>query len=273
MRYLAGVLVLFVGASWLVPAQSTPGRAPAGVRSNVVPADSFADPPSKPSSNLSSGVPTERLTYDIEWRLIHAGAAVIEAQKTRVQLKLQSAGLVSTLFKVDDTYSVNYDESACAQSSTMDSQEGKRHRETTVTFDHSQNRATFVERDLLRNSVIRATGVDIPGCVHDVLGALIHLRSLAIEPGQSTQVPVSDGRRFANVKLEAQEREEVRMPLRAYKTVRYEANLMNGVVYTRKGAVFVWVTDDAQHLPVQIRLRMGFPVGTVTLQLLKEEHF
>jgi len=26
------------------------------------------------------------------------------------------------------------------------------------------------------------------------------------------------------------------------------------------------------HLPVQIRLRLQFPIGTVTLQLQKEEH-
>jgi hypothetical protein len=187
-------------------------------------------------------------------------------------LKLESAGLVSTLFKVNDTYSVNYDQSSCAESSSMDSQEGKRHRETTVTYDRAQNRATHVERDLIKGSVIRADAVDIPGCVHDVLGALIFLRTVAVEPGQLTQIPVSDGRRFANVKLEAQEREEVRTPTGTYKTVRYDANLMNGVVYTRKGDVLVWVTDDARHLPVQIRIRMGFPVGTVTLQLQKEEH-
>ncbi len=47
---------------------------------------------------------------------------------------------------------------------------------------------------------------------------------------------------------------------------------MNGVIYTRKGRLFVWITDDARHLPVQIQLQMSFPVGTVTLQLEKEEH-
>ena len=57
-----------------------------------------------------------------------------------------------------------------------------------------------------------------------------------------------------------------------YQTIRYSADLMNGVVYTRKGEVFVWLTDDARRLPVQIRLRTNFPIGTVTLQLEKEEH-
>src|SRR5580693_1817214 len=89
---------------------------------------------------------TERLTYDIEWRLIHAGTAVIDAQKTSARLKLESAGLVSTLFKVDDAYGVTYDEPFCATSSTLDAQEGKRHHETRVTFDRAHNRAGAVER-------------------------------------------------------------------------------------------------------------------------------
>lgn len=48
--------------------------------------------------------------------------------------------------------------------------------------------------------------------------------------------------------------------------------MLNGVIYSRKGRAFVWLTNDSRHLPVQIRLRMQFPIGTVTLQLAKEEH-
>jgi hypothetical protein len=84
-------------------------------------------------------------------------------------------------------------------------------------------------------------------------------------------MPVSDGHKSASVKVEAQEREEIKTPIGTYKTIRFEPYLMNGVVYNRKGRVFIWQTDDARRLPVQIQLRMAFPVGTVTLHLLKEE--
>jgi len=48
---------------------------------------------------------------------------------------------------------------------------GKRHRQTTVTYDRNQNRATWVEHDVLdNNKVLRRAQVDIPHCVHDVLG-------------------------------------------------------------------------------------------------------
>jgi uncharacterized protein DUF3108 len=213
-----------------------------------------------------------KLTYDIEWRLIHAGDAVLDLHNSEGRMKLDSAGLVSALFKVDDTYTVHYEPGFCASESQMDSKEGKRHRQTTVTYDRNQNHATWVERDVLdNNKVLRKAQVDIPQCVHDVLGGLLTLRGSALEPGQSTLAPMSDGRRAAQVKVDAQEREDVTTPAGTFKTIRYEANMMNGVIYQRKGRAFVWVSDDARRIPVQIRLRLAFPIGTVTLQLQKEE--
>ncbi len=242
MRFFAGAIVLLLTACWTLTAQTA------------------LDVPN-----------TDRLTYDIEWRMIHAGSVVVDAQKTSARMKLESAGMVSSLFKVDDAYGVTYDEPFCATSSTLDAQEGKRHRETRVTYDRTHNRADYIERDVLKNAVLHTYDTAVPNCVHDVLGALISLRGLALSPGQSAQLPVSDGHKSASVKVEAQEREEIKTPMGSYKTIRYEPYLMNGVVYNRKGRVFIWVTDDQKRLPVQIQLRMQFPVGTVTLHLLKEE--
>jgi hypothetical protein len=212
-----------------------------------------------------------KLSYAIEWRLIHAGDAVLEIRDTEAVLELESAGLVSSLFKINDTYTAHYEQSFCATGSLMDSKEGKRHRQTTVTYDRNQNRATWVERDLLKNEILRTAQAEIPHCVHDALGGILALRGSILEPGQSTLTPMSDGRRSAQVKVDAQEREEITTPAGTFKTIRYEANLMNGVIYQRKGRVFVWITDDAKRMPVQIRLRLAFPIGTVTLQLQKEE--
>jgi hypothetical protein len=257
MRFLAGVPALLLTACWLLPAQTSSQRASTAPK----PAPSPSTPPA----------PAEKLTFDVEWRLIHAGEVVIESQKSRTRLKLESAGLVSTLFKVDNTYSVDYDELFCASGSLLDVHEGKRHREITVAYDRQQNRATFLERDLVKNTVIRSAEVEIPNCVNEVMSGLLHLRALNLEPGQSAQFSMSDGRRSAAAKVEAQEREELTTPAGKFEVIRYEANLLNGVVYSRKGRAFVWLTDDARRLPVQIRLRMQFPIGTITLQLQKEE--
>ena len=272
MRISAGALALFLTATWMLPAQSSGSKAtnPKGIAASKKSVPAPVDP--KPETFLAPAEKPlgEKLTYDVEWRLIRAGTVVIDSQQSRANLLIDSGGLVSSLFKVHDTYSAQWEEPFCATTTVMDSLEGKRHREARVTYDRNQNRATFVERDLLKDSVVHSNEVEIPHCVQDVATALLRLRTIALEPGQSVQLPVSDGRRSAAVKIDAQERETVKTPLGTYKAVRFEANMMNGVVYTRKGTVQIWLSEDTRRLPVQIRLRMPFPVGTVTLQLEKE---
>ena len=258
MRFSAGFVVL-LAASWVSHGVCS-AQGPLA-KTN----DKLAGPVLVPAT-------TERLTFDAEWRLIHAGTVTVSTQNTHADLKMESAGMVASLFKVHDTYSADFDNGFCATSTVMDSLEGKRHHEAKATFDRTRNHATYLERDLIKDIVIHMNEVDTPNCVHEVIGALLAMRGMPLEPGRSVEVPVSDGRKSALVKIEAQEREEVKTALGAFKTVRVEAFLLNGVIYTRKGRLQLWVTDDARHLPVQIRLRMNFPVGTVTLGLVKEEH-
>jgi hypothetical protein len=93
-----------------------------------------------------------------------------------------------------------------------------------------------------------------------------------LQPGQSVQIPISDGKKSVSAKIDAQEREEVKTKLGTFKTIRYEASIFNGVLYKKNARLQVWLTDDARHLPVQFRARMPFPIGSITLQLEKDEH-
>ena len=59
-------------------------------------------------------------------------------------------------------------------------------------------------------------------------------------------------------RVEAQQREDIKTPAGAFKTIRYEAFLFNDVLYRRYGHLYVWLSDDARKLPVQIRVRLQF---------------
>ncbi len=220
----------------------------------------------------------ETLLYNIEWRLINAGKATIEWHPAvgsdpgwQAKLHVESIGLVSKLYKVEMESTSNLSQSLCAISSLTSGREGSRRRETSVTFDAESHKATYQERDLTKNSVIATQEVSIPPCVHDVLGGLFYLRTLDLEPGQSAEVPVSDGKKTAMVKVEAQQREEVKVPDGAFKTIRYEINLFNNVIYRRPAHLYVWLTDDRRKLPVEIRVRLQITIGTITLELARHE--
>jgi hypothetical protein len=201
----------------------------------------------------------ETLDYTVEWRLVTAGKARIVWSATprhanspnpgwQADLHLESTGLVSKLFKVNNDYVSNLESDLCSSGSYLKSEEGSRHKETRVTFDRETRKAEYLEKDLDKKAVVNAHEIDIPPCVHDVLGGLYSLRTVNLQPGQATQTPAG-----------------------AFKTVRYEAFLFNDVLYRRYGHLYFWLTDDARKVPVQIRVRLQFTIGTITLQLEKEE--
>lgn len=210
--------------------------------------------------------------YGIEWRLIRAGIAKLtwtpEPQGHKADLHLESVGLVSRLYKVNDDYRTLMNDKLCALSTVITSEEGKRKRETKITY--AGGKATYLERDLIKNAVVLSKETPVPPCVYDYFGALTKLRGMKLEPGQSTQVPMSDGKKSADVRVEAQEREAVKTPVGVFKTIRYEVLLFNNVLVNKKARLFIWISDDARRLPVQFRVRLQFLVGTINLQLEKQ---
>jgi hypothetical protein len=218
----------------------------------------------------------ETLHYGVEWRLIRAGIARVSwtpalGDRFEGALHLESAGMVSKLYKVNDDYSVHLADQLCADRIHLKALEGKRNRETKITFDRKAGKAHYLERDLIKNSTVLEKQTDVPACVQDVVAGLYRMRTLRLEPGQSGTIPITDGKKFANAKVEAQERETIKTPTGTHKTIRHEAYIFNGVLYAKNARCLVWLTDDARRTPVQIQVRMRFLIGTITLTLEKEE--
>jgi hypothetical protein len=214
----------------------------------------------------------EVLHYSAEWRFVRAGEIeVYNLNGRQTVMKLFSSGLVSRLFHVEDSYTLTRDEQGCNKSLLFTLQEGRRRREIHANFDKQRRKATFVERDVARDVTITQKESDIPGCVYDLTGALKQVRESYPKVGSSWTIPISDGKKTANIRVEAQEKELVRTPLGQFPSTRFEAFAFGGAFYGRKGRFFVWMTDDERHLPIQLRIQLPFYVGTITLQLEKIE--
>jgi hypothetical protein len=237
------------------------------------------DTPKAPGPGTAPG--HETLDYAIEWRLIPAGTAKITwatmagaglngGPVSEVRLHLESAGLVSRLFRVDDDYTAALGANFCAQNTFLSAHEGNRNKETRVVFDSQNHKASYIEKDLTKNSVVNHE-VEIPPCVHDVLGGLLVLRNLRLEPGKTARIPLSDGRKFVEAKVESQRREELKTDLGTFKTIRYEVFVFDDVLFKRPGHLHIWLTDDDWRLPVQLQVRLQIAIGTITFRLEKEE--
>lgn len=219
------------------------------------------------------------LYYRAEWRLMHAGDVTLRyrpdgggnTEKWLAELELKTRGFVEALYKVDNHYAVSFDGRFCAQSYEFQVRERGKKREIKVDYQAAPGKASYVEYDLEKAKVVDTKQIDVPECVHDELAALARLRTMAVEPESTVELPVSNGKKAVMARVQAQRRERIQTPSGVYDTVRYEAFLFKNVLYRRNARLFVWLTDDQRRLPVQIRVQMPFYLGTVTLQLARQE--
>jgi hypothetical protein len=217
----------------------------------------------------------EKLSYRIEWRLVTAGTATVQLSRLspdrwQLELDLESVGMVNRLYRVLDRYKLISDDRFCPSTSVLDAQEGKRHRLTRLTFENSRHQVEYEEHDLVNNRTSKRV-LGIAPCTHDIAGALAAVRLMNIEPGQTAILPITDGKKIVNARIDVKARENVDVADKSYRTLRYEAFLFDNVLYKRKGRLFIWLTDDADRIPVQLRFQLGFPTGTISVELQEQQ--
>jgi hypothetical protein len=239
------------------------------------------------AATACAAAPPETFHFAVEWRLISAGTAKLSwtpiarppaagalpgspAAASEVRLHLESSGLVSRLFRVEDDYTATLGPNLCAENSVMLAREGSRHKETRVNYDYRAGKAFWVEKDLVKPATATRE-VEIPSCVHDVMGGLMALRGLRLEPGKTVRLPISDGKKTVQARVDAQERQDIKTPLGTFRAVRYEVFLFNDVLFKRSGHLHVWLTDDERRMPVQLQVRLQFAIGTITFRLVDDK--
>jgi hypothetical protein len=217
----------------------------------------------------------EALTYRVEWGVITAGTVSLSFRRAdphtwTINLDLESVGVVNRFHRVLDKYNVSGNERFCPASASLDALEGSKHKLTNLTFNERDKAVDYYERDLIKN-VNKKERLPIANCTHEIAGALATLGEMDLPPGRSVSVPVTDGKKMVYAKIDAQAKENIAIDGKNYATIRYEAFVFDNVLYKRKGRALLWLTDDAERVPVQFRLQFGFPVGSISLELEKQQ--
>ena len=209
--------------------------------------------------------------YEAEWRLWKAGTATLSigstgAETERISGVADSSGVVALLYPVHDRFQAVFDRrSFCSQNLTKHTEEGFHKRETLISFNYTRHVSVLDETNL-RNGQAKHTENEIPGCVTDVLSGIFYVASMPLTVGADYLFPLNDGGKTVNVEAKVEQRESVQTPLGTYQTVRVAPAATSGVLKDR-GNIWIWYTDDARHIPVQMRARMFW--GTLTLRLAR----
>ncbi len=236
----------------------------------------FAALPARaPEAPPAAFAPGETLTYDVTWSIFPAGkltATLLDDSKDpgknyEVKTTAISQGFVSLLFNVNDEFHSFFDPNTlCSHRIRKSVNEGRRHRRTEISFDYNRKVAILDERDPTSSTgPSRHSEYSIPGCVEDVVTAFYFVRRQPLEVGKTIRLAINDGGKTADVAVEVQARETLQTGIGSRPALRVEPRVFNEL-YNRKGRMQVWFSDDAERLPLRIRVMIGVGAITGTLE-------
>ncbi len=214
----------------------------------------------------------QSFVYQAEWRLWNAGTARITVEPAvdneRITASADASGVVAVLYPVHDRFQSVVDRRTfCSVSIAKHTEEGFRSRETLINFNYQRRRAVLDETNL-KSGEAKHTERDIPGCVTDVIAGIFYVGSLPLTPNATYYFPLSNGGETVDVRAHVEAREQIKTPAGSFSTIRVSPQATSGTLKSR-GQVWIWYTDDARRIPVQMRARMFW--GTLTLRLLRTE--
>ncbi len=175
-----------------------------------------------------------------------------------------SSGVVALLYRVQDRFNSYFDaKSLCSYKLLKHTEEGSHRRETVISYDYARGKAILEERNLKDNQQ-KKTENDIPGCVTDVLSGIFYVGSLPLQQGANYTFPLNDGSKTVTVQAHVEGKEQVKTPAGTFQTIRVGPEGDSGILKNR-GRIWIWYSDDARHLPVQMRAKLLW--GTLTVYL------
>jgi len=212
----------------------------------------------------------QTLTFTVDWRVFTGGTAVFHLEQQgdmlRINATADTVGATNMLFPVMDRFQSAMDvKTGCSTGFSKQIQEGRRKVSSDLTFEGG--RQNLLERNLVKGTQ-KTDSASIPACVTDSLSGIFYVASQHLAVGQDVSFPLADAMRTVTVTMKVEAREEVKTPAGTFQTLRVEPTAEEGVVKNR-GKIWIWYTDDARHMPVQIQARLFW--GTITFHLQSVE--
>jgi hypothetical protein len=210
----------------------------------------------------------ETLTFTVDWRVFTAGTAVFHLDQVgdavKVSATADTVGAVNLLFPVIDRFQSGFDmKTGCSTGFNKQIQEGRRKIASELTFDYEHGKQSQNERNLVKGTATHKEA-NVPACVADSLGAIFYIQSQPLAVGQTVYFPLADSMRTVTVGMKVEAKEEIKTPAGTFQTIKVQATADEGVVKNR-GSIWIWYTDDARHIPVQMQARLFW--GTITFHL------
>lgn len=230
----------------------------------------------------------ERLTYNISWKGIHAGTAVLEVnakvrykgrQCFRIRSYANSAKAISLFYKVQDKMQTYVDaETLEPLRSDQKMKEGSHRRELYVIYTPKDRTAEYFKKKN-KKFVSRVKHKKVPYAIQDSLSALYFLRTMNLELEKSYEMKILTGRRITKGMFQITEKKELKIKgvgtftalkiTPKYIEVPGQGKLKPGEgLFVASGDSEVWL-DEKTGIP--LLMYVDIPLGSIRVRLSKKE--
>jgi len=225
-------------------------------------------PPSVPSFFFG-----ERLVYDISWGGIKVGEGVLQSEAGeplngrevfRIRSTATSNNFLSYIFPVKDRIESVIDANGLyPYKITVDQKHGFRQRYKEIQFDQDGHTAVLLSKG-------KESRYEVPPQVQDILSCLYYFRTFPqLENGTSVFIDVHESKKNYKLEIKILGRETLKTALGTIPTVKVKAVVMFEGILWDKGDLYLWLTDDARHIPVRMNGKVA--IGSVTATLTQSE--
>lgn len=222
-------------------------------------------------ANINSG---ETLTYRIHYGALNAGTATLTAQKTTfkdephlyVKGVGKTSGAVRAFFKVDDVYEsfINYN-TALPSYYVRNVKEGSYSQHLQTVFNHNNNTLILTDK---KNTYNGSKLIKSVAGVQDMLSAFYFLRTLdqnQLKVGTTKNLNVWIDDELFPFQLRVTGTADVKTKFGVINCLKITPLVKSGRVFKAKEGVVLYVSNDANHIPVSITAQLA--VGSITADL------
>jgi hypothetical protein len=230
----------------------------------------------------------ERLVYDVTWMGLKGGIATLEAKGLvsvdgapayRLVTTAESTPFISTFYRIDDrTESFIQPQPMRTLRFEKHLREGRYRHSSITRFDHTAGAAIFryldfgpVPKGITRLEEAEKHGkyvqqeFPLAAGSLDELSVLYYVRGLPLTTGHTLTAKVFASRKSWDLEVRILGRERLDTVLGARETLLVEPLLKFEGIFQQKGRVLVWLTDDAERIPVLMKseIKIGSFVSTL----------
>jgi len=162
-------------------------------------------------------------------------------------------------FKVNDRYETFIDkETMLPMKFIRDVSEGNIKIKNNITFNQTKNKA-----------LSDTTTFKIPKCTQDMLSAIYFARNIDFDkygPGDRIQFNLFLDNKVYSLYIKYLGKEKIKTKMGEYNAIKISPQVITGSIFKDDDKLTVWVSDDANHLP--LRVSTPILVGSIKVDLV-----